>query len=48
MEYKNIVEGRFVERPNRFIARVEIKVRKRANRMAVPDGLRRSMLRRFM
>ncbi len=25
MEYKNIVEGRFVERPNRFIARVEIE-----------------------
>ena len=25
MEYKHIVEGRFVERPNRFIARVEIE-----------------------
>lgn len=25
MEYKHIVEGRFIERPNRFIARVEIE-----------------------
>ncbi len=24
MEYKHIIEGRFLERPNRFIARVEI------------------------
>ena len=27
MHYKNIVEGRFLERPNRFIARVEINER---------------------
>lgn len=24
MKYKNIVKGRFIERPNRFIAKVEI------------------------
>ena len=24
MKYKNVVEGRFLERPNRFIAKVEI------------------------
>ena len=25
MKYKNVIEGKFIERPNRFIARVEIK-----------------------